>query len=131
MFFVFFCITTMKAYSFFSYICTGFNSQQPYSHSKFCKPTSVVSLHYNLYTLFFRICSFEKVICSKLISPIPSPSVRPSYRFVLSIMPTRPCNVNPLIPHYYIEKLGCTGVYIIILFLLKTIDCGYSVEPSH
>ena len=26
-------------------------------------------------------------------------------------------------------KLGFTGVYIIFLFLLKTIDCGYSLEP--
>ena len=26
-------------------------------------------------------------------------------------------------------KLGFTGVYIIFLFLLKNIDCGYSLEP--
>ena len=29
----------------------------------------------------------------------------------------------------YIVKLGFTGVYIIFLFLLKNIDCGYSLEP--
>ena len=28
----------------------------------------------------------------------------------------------------YIVKLGFTGVYIILLILLKTIDCGYSLE---
>ena len=36
---------------------------------------------------------------------------------------------NPLKPHFYIVKLGFTGVCIISLFLLKNIDCGYSLEP--
>ena len=31
---------------------------------------------------------------------------------------TCPCNVYPLTPHFYIVKLGFTGVYIIFLFLL-------------
>ena len=35
----------------------------------------------------------------------------------------------PLKPHLYIVKLEFTGVYIIFLFLLKSIDCGYSLEP--
>ena len=34
------------------------------------------------------------------------------------IMLTCPCNVHPLTPHFYIVKLGFTGVYIIFLFLL-------------
>ena len=34
------------------------------------------------------------------------------------IMLTCPCNVLPLTPHFYIVKLGFTGVYIISLFLL-------------
>ena len=44
---------------------------------------------------------------------------------------TKTClyNVDPLEPHFYIVKLGFTGVYIIFLFLLKNIDCGYSLEP--
>ena len=44
---------------------------------------------------------------------------------------TRTClyNVDPHEPHFYIVKLGFTGVYIIFLFLLKNIDCGYSLEP--
>ena len=33
-------------------------------------------------------------------------------------------NFDPLKPHFYIAKLGFTGVYIICLFLLKNIDCG-------
>ena len=37
-------------------------------------------------------------------------------------------NFDPLKPQFYIVKLGFTGVYIIFLFLLKNIDCGYSLE---
>ena len=44
---------------------------------------------------------------------------------------TKTClyNFDPLKPHFYIVKLGFTGVYIIFVFLLKKIDCGYSLEP--
>ena len=38
-------------------------------------------------------------------------------------------NVYPLIPHFYIAKLGYAGVYLFSLFLLRNIDCGYSLEP--
>ena len=34
------------------------------------------------------------------------------------IMQTRLCNEYPLTPHFYIVKLGFTGVYLIFLFLL-------------
>ena len=37
----------------------------------------------------------------------------------------------PITPHFYIVKLGFTGVYIIFLFLLLYINCGYSLEPPH
>ena len=33
-------------------------------------------------------------------------------------------NFDPLKPHFYIVKLGFTGVYIIFLFLHKDIYCG-------
>ena len=35
-----------------------------------------------------------------------------------NIMITSPCNEHPLTPHFYIEKVGFTRVYIIFLFLL-------------
>ena len=35
-----------------------------------------------------------------------------------SIRITSPCDLYPLVPHFYIVKLGFTGVYIIFLFLL-------------
>ena len=44
-------------------------------------------------------------------------------------MKTCPCNVYPLEPHFYIAKLGYTGVNLFFLFLLQNIDCGYSFEP--
>ena len=42
---------------------------------------------------------------------------------------TKTClyNFDPLKPHFYIVKLGFTRVFF--LFLLKNIDCGYSLEP--
>ena len=42
---------------------------------------------------------------------------------------TCPCNDYPLKPHFYIVKLGYAGVYLVFLFLLQNIDCGYSFEP--
>ena len=46
------------------------------------------------------------------------------------IRKTCPCNVYPLKPHFYIVKMGNTGVYLFFLFLLQNIDCGYSLEPT-
>ena len=37
---------------------------------------------------------------------------------VYSITKTSPCNEDPLPPHFYIVKLGFTGVYINFLILL-------------
>ena len=31
--------------------------------------------------------------------------------------------------HFYIVKLGFTGVFIILLISAQNIDCGYSLEP--
>ena len=46
---------------------------------------------------------------------------------------TKTClyNFDPHKPHFYIVKLGFTGVYIIFLISAKNIDCGYSLEPPH
>ena len=49
--------------------------------------------------------------------------------YKLCITKTCPYNFDPHKPHFYIVKLGFTGVYIsFFLFLLKNIDCGYSLE---
>ena len=38
-------------------------------------------------------------------------------------------NFDPLKPHFYIVKLGFTGVYIIFPISAQNIDCGYLLEP--
>ena len=48
---------------------------------------------------------------------------------IICIRITCPCNEHPLTPHFYIEKVGFTRVYIFFLFLLQNINCGYSLEP--
>ena len=45
------------------------------------------------------------------------------------ITETRLYNFDPLKPHFYIVKLGFTGVYIIFHTSAQNIDCGYSLEP--
>ena len=47
----------------------------------------------------------------------------------LSIAKTCLYNFDPIKPHFYIVKLGFTGVYISFLIMLKNIICGYSLEP--
>ena len=55
---------------------------------------------------------------------------------ILDIMPLRLhitkiylYNFDPLKNHFYIVKLGFTGVDIIFLISAQNIDCGYSLEP--
>ena len=45
------------------------------------------------------------------------------------ITKTRLYNFDPLKPHFYIVKLGFSGVYIIFLIPAQNTDCGYSLEP--
>ena len=44
---------------------------------------------------------------------------------------TKTClyNFDPLKPHFYIVKLGFTGVYIVFHISAQNIDCGYLLEP--
>ena len=48
---------------------------------------------------------------------------------ILVITKTCLCNFDPLKPHFYIVRLGFTGVYIIFLISAQNIDCGYALEP--
>ena len=50
---------------------------------------------------------------------------------ISSITKTCLYNFDPLKPHFYIVKLGSSGVYIIFLISAQNIDCGYSLEPPH
>ena len=53
-----------------------------------------------------------------------------SVKYTMYII-TKTClyNFDPLKPHFYIVKLGFTGVYIIFLISAENIDYGYLVEP--
>ena len=51
------------------------------------------------------------------------------YIYILFITKTCLYNVDPLKPHFYIVKLGFTGVHIIFLISAQNVDCGYSLEP--
>ena len=48
---------------------------------------------------------------------------------MLVITKTYLYNFDPLKPHFYIAKLGFTGLYIIFSWSAKIIECGYSLEP--
>ena len=48
-----------------------------------------------------------------------------------SITKTYLYNFDPLKLHFYIVKLGFTGVCIIFLISAQNIDYGYSLEPPH
>ena len=51
------------------------------------------------------------------------------YHSVVNITKTCLYNSEHLKPHFYIVKLGFTGVYIIFfLFFAQNVDCGYSLE---
>ena len=60
-----------------------------------------------------------------------------TWKLADAITKTRLYNFDPLKPHFYIVKLGFTGVYIIFLISAKKkkkkkkkdIDCWYSLEP--
>ena len=50
-----------------------------------------------------------------------------SYRLLtkVSSRKTRLYKFDPLKPHFYIVKLGFTGIYIFFLISTQNIDCGY------
>ena len=58
---------------------------------------------------------------------------KPSYKEVEVYCITKTClyNFDPLKPHFYIVKLGFTGVYIICPISAQNIDCGYLLEPPY
>ena len=52
-----------------------------------------------------------------------------TYQYYIYITKTHLYNIDPLKPHFYIVKLGFTGVYIIFLSSAQNIDYGYLLEP--
>ena len=73
-------------------------------------------------------------ICFEILNPEFAPSIAYPCHCRLggvNITKTRLYKVDPLKPHFYIVKLGFTGVYVIFLISAKNIDCVYSLDPPH
>ena len=71
----------------------------------------------------------QVILLDSLVYILLSPVV--SLTHVLQTNITKTClyKFDPLKPHFYVVKLGFTGVYIIFLISIQNIDCGYSLEP--
>ena len=84
--------------------------------------SSQTDLFIDIFIFFFL--SFDNISYSEIIScVIQKRTWQSASRKQTYIM------LTPLKSNLYIVKLGFTGVYIIFLFLLKNIDCGYLLEP--
>ena len=126
----------------------------PHVYSPICflvQSQCIICIHWT-YTQWFlslpmrkenRLWHFAKFACLELLhiqmhepghcisykKYMPAQRSDQSSQCILCITKTYLYYFDPLKPHFYIVKLGFTGVYIIFLFLLKNIDCGYSLEP--
>ena len=77
----------------------------------------------------------KKNICDlsfELFSYLKLTVLQVSHRFPFGLLViTKTClyNFDPFKPHFYIVKLGFTGVYIIFLISAQNVDSGYLFEP--
>ena len=79
-------------------------------------------LQLNNYKVFNKTVVVKLNDCFRYVYKIISPE-RPK-RFLVSSTKTSPCNEHPLTSHFYIVKLGFTGVYIFSYFCSKTLIVG-------
>ena len=78
--------------------------------------------------------SIAKILLGKVkhcVFQLVAVRIFPDHTDLLSVCITKTYlyNFDSLKPHFYIVKLGFTGVYIIFLISAQNIDCGYSLEP--
>ena len=96
---------------------TGRSIPEDLADSCFEHDSSCNGTENNIYTddaLLENVCQFsEKMVMTK--SPKQGNTANR-----LSIMLTSPCNEQPLTPHFYLEKVGFTRVYIFSYFCSKT-----------
>ena len=85
--------------------------------------------------VFLYVCKYYCIRVKNItIHILPNTTRKLDISFFLSIQwlsysPSVLDTYTPLIPHFYIAKLGYGGVYLFFLFLLQNKDCGYSLEP--
>ena len=88
--------------------------------------------------LGFEILALTPIPKLYLFPPPPESILQQNFYIILATE-SLPCkfvitktylyNFDPLKPHFYIVKLGFTGVYIIFLISAQNIGCEYSLEP--
>ena len=81
----------------------------------------------NIFKISLNICFLT--LSEGLKNEFESATVNEPLVFELCITKTRLYNFDPLKPHFYIVKLGFTGVYIIFLISSQNINCEYSLKP--
>ena len=78
-------------------------------------------------TIFFKNTTPELILAflfsASLLTDIEGPDQTAR---ICRLIRTYLYNFDPLKPHFYIVKLGFA---LFFLFLLKNIDCGFSLEP--
>ena len=67
---------------------------------------------------------FVSVVARYHITPLTSFDTLRKHAYII-LTPPHPK------PPFYIVKWGLQGYTLFVLFLLKNIDCGYSLEPPH
>ena len=112
-----------RSYSFLYNLRTGLCQISPLimmvvvaSQITFQKCVSTLSVFHSPYRQSYPVIYVVFPLLS-FVFPLLS-SVQLSWPYQRLIMITCSCNVHPRTPHFYVVKLGFTGVYIIFLFLL-------------
>ena len=106
---------------------------RPWSDAVFCGVW--VSKEFKSLNIYGKYCIVFVLRFYSPVTPIGSCKVWSVYLtklFLGMLSPiTKTClyNFDPLKPHFYIVKLGFTGVYIIFLISAQNIGCEYTLEP--
>ena len=88
---------------------------------------NTVSRYFN--SVFFFSTIFYDIMFNKILFQGTSTLFGFLQYYYADITKTCLYNFDPLKPHFYIVKMGFTGVYIIFIISAQNIDCGYSLEP--
>ena len=92
--------------------------------------TAIINISRNLNRPIFSPTSYNETILETassqtvIVRVTASDADRVVSRYLFNITKTGLYNFDPLKPHFYIVKLGFTGVYIIFLISAQNIDCG-------
>ena len=89
---------------------------------------NITNSFFQVIHIFVRIMLQKPHCMNRVLVLVTQPQLNPC-KDTHSLSSGKHVRVYPLEPHFYIAKLGYAGVYLVFLFLLQNIDCGYSLEP--